>query len=370
MLMTKNYSQLKASFAVAKASLLAMLRSPTSVVFSILFPVIFILVFGELVDTGSLSIKLGVAPKCDTNNMVFKAIMSVKNVKLQTGLDEALLKDALQKGKIAAILNIKNDAGLFLIPHYDVQLLISNSSALKLPLLQSIVNQSIDGLNEKLFPENSSSATVKITKIPGRTFRQIDFILPGQLGFSILMAGVFGSAFLFFSLRQTLVLKRIAATPISRRYLILGELISRLFFQVIGFSIMVLLGYFLYQFTLVNGIFTFLEMLLFSGLALIIFMGIGFIVSSVITDESSIAPVANTITLPQILLCGLFFPIESYPVWLQSFCNVLPLTYLVDGLRKIAFEGAHIWQMPGQLIGLSCWTIIISLIAVKVFRWE
>ncbi|HEX4373612.1 MAG TPA: ABC transporter permease, partial [Puia sp.] len=262
--MNKNYSQLKASFAIAKASLLAMLRSPTSVVFSLLFPVIFILVFGEMIDTGGLSIKVGIAPQCDTSSIMYKAIMSVKNIKPQTGMSEAAMTDALQKGKITAILNIKSDGGVFLIPHYEVELITSNSSALKLPLLQSIVKQSVDGLNEKLFPKNFSAAKITITKIPGRTYKIIDFILPGQLGFSLLMAGVFGSSFLFFSLRQTLVLKRFFATPITRAYLIFGEFLSRLFFQVIAFIIMILLGYFVFHFTLVNGIFTFLEMFLFS----------------------------------------------------------------------------------------------------------
>ena len=85
---------------------------------------------------------------------------------------------------------------------------------------------------------------------------------------------------------------------------------------------------------------------------------------------AAIAPVANTITLPQILLCGLFFPIENYPHWLQAFCNILPLTYFVNGLRKIAFEGAHIWQMPVELTGLTIWAVVISFICVKVFKWE
>jgi ABC-2 type transport system permease protein len=133
---------------------------------------------------------------------------------------------------------------------------------------------------------------------------------------------------------------------------------------------MVALGYFVFKFTLVNGFYTFLEMLLFSLFGLIIFMGIGFIISGVIQNESSIAPVANTFTLPQILLCGLFFPIENYPHWLQSFCNILPLTFFVDGLRKIAFEGTHIWQMPLQLFGLIIWAIIISFISIRLFKWE
>jgi ABC-2 type transport system permease protein len=99
-------------------------------------------------------------------------------------------------------------------------------------------------------------------------------------------------------------------------------------------------------------------------------MGIGFIISGVIQNESSVTPTANTFTLPQILLCGLFFPIENYPHWLQSFCNILPLTLFVDGLRQIGFEGAHIWQLPLQVIGLFLWAVALSVVAVKLFKWE
>ena len=66
------------------------------------------------------------------------------------------------------------------------------------------------------------------TKVTGREYKMIDFILPGQLGFSTLSAAVFGTAFVFYSLRQTMVLKRFFATPIKRPYIILGEALSRL----------------------------------------------------------------------------------------------------------------------------------------------
>ncbi len=368
--MTQQYSQLKAALAIAKASLLAMLRSPTSIVFSVLFPVIFIVVFGSMVDNSQVYIKVGIAPNCDTNNIVYKVITSVKIIKPQTNMQMSEMVDALQKGKITAILNLTNDAPFSLFPHFRVDLTTSNSALNKLKLLESVINEAISNLNERMFPKNPSAAKVTVTAIPGRTYRQIDFILPGQLGFSLLMAGVFGSSFLLFSLRQSFVLKRFFATPISRTYLIVGELLSRLFFLVISFCIMIALGYYAFDFTLVNGIFTFLEMLFFSVIALIVFTGIGFIISGFIQNESSIAPVANTITLPQILLCGLFFPIDSYPHWLETFCNFLPLTFYVDGLRKIAFEGIHIWQMPVQLAGLVIWAVIICTASIKVFKWE
>ena len=368
--MPQPYSQLRAALALAKASLIAILRSPTSVVFSLLFPVIFIVVFGSMVNNSVVQLKIVLTPQCDTGNAVYKALSSVNNITIDKKLNIEDAKKALQKGRLTAIVDIKKDTIASPVPQYKVYVTSSTSSANQDALFQTILKTAIATINEKAFPSNISIATIQKNELPGRIYRQIDFILPGQLGFSLLMAGVFGSSFLLFNLRQSLVLKRLSATPISRVYLIIGEMLSRLFFQVLSFIIIVALGYFAFKFTLVNGIFTFLEMLLFSVFGLIIFMGIGFIISGTIQNESSIAPVANTITLPQILLCGLFFPIENYPHWLQQFCNILPLTFFAEGMRKIAFEGTHIWQMPLQLAGLILWAVVISVICVKVFRWE
>jgi ABC-2 type transport system permease protein len=237
-------------------------------------------------------------------------------------------------------------------------------------MLETLINEAIRKIDQKAFPQNLSVATLSVIKIPGRTYRNIDFILPGQLGFSLLMAGVYGSSFLLFSLRKNLVLKRLRATPIKRRSIIAGEMLSRLFFHVLSFIIMVALGYYIFNFTLVNGFATFLEMLAFSFFGLFIFMGIGFIISGIVQNENSIAPIANTIVLPQILLCGLFFPIQNYPHWMEQFCSVLPLTLFVDGLRKIAFEGTHIWQLPLTVGGLVLWTLAIGPLSIKSFKWE
>jgi ABC-2 type transport system permease protein len=313
--------------------------------------------------------KLAIAPGCDTNNMVFEAIKKIPSVRLLRQLSPAEQRDGLKKGQIVAIVNIKPDQ-TERVPRYNVHLQTDDSSDGSLDLLEMMLNDAIGKMDKKMFPGNPSVVDLSITKAPGRVYRSIDFILPGQLGFSLLMAGVYGSSFLLFSLRKNLVLKRLRATPIKRRSIIAGEMLSRLFFHILSFIIMVSLGYFVFQFTLINSIITFLEMLVFSLFGLLIFMGIGFIISGVVQNENSITPIANTVVLPQILLCGLFFPIENYPHWLQQFCNLLPLTFFVDGLRKIAFEGAHIAQMPLAIGGLVVWTLIIGPLAVRSFKWE
>lgn len=368
--MPRSIEQLLASLALAKASLIATFRSPTSVVFSLLFPVIFIVVFGSMVNNTIVHMKIALEPGCDTTNALYKAIIKIEHISIDNNMSLADAIDALKKGRITAILNIKKDSSGAPIPHYTLYLVSSSSSGGTFQLLETVINNAVNLINEAIYPTNKSITTISSVVLPGRVYRQIDFILPGQLGFSLLMAGVFGSAFLLFSLRKNLVLKRLSVAPISRTFLVMGEMLSRLFFHIINFIIIIAIGYFAFDFTLSHGFVTFLEMFIFSLLGLIIFMGLGFIISGIIQNESSIAPVANTITLPQILLCGLFFPIENYPHWLQSFCNLLPLTFFVEGLRKIAFEGAHIWQIPQQVLGLFIWAFITSFVCIKVFKWE
>src|SRR5450432_3775844 len=107
--MSGTQQQLRASFALAKASLTATLRSPTSVVFSLLFPVIFIVVFGSMVDNTVVQLKVALAPGCDTVNVIYKAITKITNITIDSTLSPSDATRALQKGRITAIINIKKD---------------------------------------------------------------------------------------------------------------------------------------------------------------------------------------------------------------------------------------------------------------------
>jgi len=346
-----------------------MLKSPTSIVFSLLFPIIFITVFGSI-DVGKPPvIKLAVTAGSDTSNMVYKAIEQIPSISLQRGMTAIKQTEEMNKGRLAGVVSITQEIRPFQMPTYTVHLIESPSTGHG-SIPETMLHECISRINEKIFTGNASVAKLEVTRQPGRVYRSIDFILPGQLGFSLLMAGVYGSSFLLFNLRQNLVLKRFRATPVKRRSIIVGEMLSRLFFHVLSFIIMVAIGYYVFDFTLVKGMATFGEMLVFSLFGLGIFMGIGFIISGVVQNENAISPIANTVVLPQLLLCGLFFPVANYPGWMQHFCNALPLTMFVDGLRKIAFEGTHIWQIPANVGGLLVWTFIIGPLAVKAFRWE
>lgn len=373
-----KYNQLKAMLAISKASFRAILRSPSAVIFSLVFPLIFILVFG-FIKGNSIRLDVGIDPRCDTTAVIYDLFSKLPNINLEKNKTNAEMEDLLHKGRLDAVLNIyKSDKDNTLV----VEVITSKASREKGIFVKSIFINMVDkqnlyylrelGKDKDIIANDQSFRPVELkeSEVQGREYKMIDFILPGQLGFSILSAGVFGTAFIFFSLRQTLVLKRFFATPIRRTYIVLGEALSRLIFQLIGSLIIIILGKYFFGFTLIHGLITLFEMLMLSAMGLIVFMGFGFVVSGLAKSESAIPPLANVITLPQFLLSGTFFPIDVFPGWLQAISKMLPLTYLNDALRRVAFEGASFSTISHQLLIISIWGIVVYIAAIRFFRWE
>ncbi|MEP6928325.1 MAG: ABC transporter permease, partial [Ginsengibacter sp.] len=128
----KSYSQLRAMFAITKASLRAIFRSPSAVVFGFAFPLIFILVFGFIGNNGSKqSFKIAIDDNADTANELYNALKNTQGVALISYHNKDSLADDMRRGRIAGVINIqKNSSGN---PPYNFTLRSTNSSDDKWP---------------------------------------------------------------------------------------------------------------------------------------------------------------------------------------------------------------------------------------------
>jgi ABC-2 type transport system permease protein len=364
------YQQYKAMLAITKASLKAIFRSPSAVGFSVGFPLVFLFVFGSIGDSGP-SVNIALANPADSNAYPIRSLLHFPMIHRADEKDSAALRKDLEKGRIAAILSLDSTPSPAGFMQYTIRTQTSSASGDKYPILRMAMALTIENIEDRKMPSQYRPVTVKeLPVLPGRAFTMIDFILPGMLGFSLLSAAIFGVAFVFFNLRQQLVLKRFYATPIAKTYIVLGECLARVLFQLITAVVIIAAGVLVFHFTLVHGWITFFEMVALSLFGLIIFMGCGFIVSSVARTESTIPLFANILTLPQFLLSGTFFSTDVFPPWLQKVCEALPLKQLNDALRHIAFEGARLVDCGKQIGILAIWGVIVYAIAIKLFKWE
>jgi ABC-2 type transport system permease protein len=365
------YSQSRALWAITKASFKAIFANPSAIIFSILFPLIFIMIFGSFGNDGPPRYRIALAPGSDTNNIFLRTIKSNPQVRVVNYTDTTLRNKDLIKGRLTGILSVKTVLDSSQAPRYIINVNTTSASNNSIGAFMQVLDYV--RLKYELNASGSTQEHIIIGKPEikeVRPYRQIDFILPGQLGFSILFSTLFGIAFAFFVLREQLVLKRFYASPVNKINILLGIGMSRLFFQLMNVIVLILVGHFFMNFTLQHGMVTVIEMLLMTIVMLFLLMGVGLIFSSIAKSDTNIPLLINLFGFPQMMLSGTFFPIEVFPKWLQGICRILPLTQFNDSMRKIAFEGLSIFDCWREIGILAIWMAIIYVIAMKVLKWE
>ena len=367
--MSQKYNQLRAMLAVTKASLKATFRSPQAIFFSLFFPIVLIWIFGSLSGNGTPSVKVAFEKDVDTTSMLYQALRSNPVLKI-VEKNNMEIEDDLKKGRITAIIGIRPNADTGIHSPFIVNARTSEASQRDYQQFISALNHTISEIDQKLYPERKSVAGFSQTVEPGRKYRMIDFFLPGMIGFALIGSAVFGIAFTIYSLKETLVLKRMYSTPIRREYIILGESISKVLFNLTTVVVLIAFGHYVYDFTLAQGWITFANMLILSFLALLVFMGFGYFISAVSRNQNVIPVYANLFMFPQYFLSGTFFPKTALPLFLQPIIKFLPLTAINDAMRNVAFEGASLASCWEQMLILFVWGIIIYAATVKVFRWD
>lgn len=365
-----SYSNSRALLAMVRASLQSIFKSPSAIFFGIGFPMIFILVFGFLGGGGGkMSIQVISTPGSDTNNVFYKALHQVPVLKWDTATSAVSEQKLLEEGDVVASIAVVQQPDS-VKPRFKVVMKATTTETPKFQALMGILNGMAEKMNPEIEELRAAMIKPEVVMVNSRDYRYIDFLLPGQLGFSLLMGSIFGTAFVFFNMRQTLVLKRFFATPVRREVIVVSEGIARMLFQLLSAVVIIGFGHYCFDFTLVHGLATFLQLVVLSMIGILTFMAIGFIISGVVKNDASIPAFSNIVVLPQVFLAGTFFPVDSFPKWLQVVSKGLPLKYLNDAMRKVSFEGANLWDVRVDILVLLGFALLLYFIAARVFKWE
>lgn len=360
--MSGQYNQWTAMWAISKATMRSIFKSPQAVFFSLFFPIVLIMVFGALAGGGGKGYDVAFDNKSDTLSELYYRIKGSRLLDINSGSEEELM-DRLKKGRITAMITVRKGEG----SQYDIHIKTTSAGQRELPAVKDILNGII---NEATLAAQNKVAYISEERVEGRPYRMIDFYLPGMLGFSLIGSAVFSVAFVFYSLRETLVLKRMFATPVKKTFIVLGESLARVLFLLTTSIVLILFGTIFYHFTLAHGFVTFLELLVLSFLGIAVFMGFGFIISSLAKNQHVIPIYANLFMFPQYFLSGTFFPKGLLPDSIQAIINYLPLTALNDAMRKVSFEGMHLLGVGKEITILIVWCVLGYSLLIRIFKWE
>lgn len=360
----------RAFLAMVKASLKMFIRNKGTIVFSLLLPMVMLSVFGFLSGRSGPAVRIGITNHSTTEMAAEfeKALMHVGAFSLQT-MSESEAAAELGKGHIDLQIIVPGDFGVMQNGRpvaEAIQTRFNNGKPQGGQIANLVISQIVNSLDRQ-FTGNAPMLEVETSGVTVNNLGYFDFVLPGILAMTVMQLGIFSVAFSFVAWKLNGALRRIQATPIHPFQFILAQAVVRLIVVMVTAIVLVGFGSLFFDFHMLGS---YVHFALVCILGAMIFLGIGFAIAGWAREETQVAPVANLIQLPMLLLSGIFFPPEVFPPWLQSVIKFFPLTFVVDAMRKIANEGISLWALPVDLLGMGAWMVVTFAVAAKLFRWE
>lgn len=193
------------------------------------------------------------------------------------------------------------------------------------------------------------------------------YLLAGLLGYGVIATAFAGLCITTVIRREDGILKRVRGTPMPTASYIGGVLASTLLVYGLEAAALIVLGRVLFGVPFPDRWLSLVLALLLGGVA---FAAMGLALTAAIRSAEGSSAVVNAIYLPMAFVSGAFFSAHSFPLFLRTIADVLPLTYFIRMMRDILLHGEQIWTNWRSAAVVGAWGLAGALAAMRWFRWE
>jgi len=366
--------QLRTVMVFTKLSTRRFFRDRLAQFFSILFPLIFLFVFGSLTK-GSGNVTFNVAlineSKSSFASQFAGSIEKSKTFKVNSSLNTlAMAENKMNQNQLDGIIVLPSNFGAMQpgqhYPSGQAKVLYDETSSGTGQTLTSVLQATVSQINTK-FVTTKEPLSVNGQELNTKSLSSFDYTFSGLLGFSIIGLGIFGPVNVFPELKKQGILRRLHTTPLKTWQYFMATMFSQAVTGIISIAVMFVVAIEVFNLKVVGN---YPEIILFTIFSIFMILGLGLAIGGWAKNERQAAPLSNIIVFPMLFLSGTFFPRYLMPHWLQTVTNYLPLTPVIDGLRLLTTEGKSLLDIGPQIGLIAIWFVIIYAIAFRVFKWE
>jgi ABC-2 type transport system permease protein len=335
-------------------------RDRASVFFSVVFPLMFLFLFGGVfADQGqsrSDLVQIGAVPLIDQMPAAARAAFD-ESFDVSRTTDRGRALEDVRKGDADAAIEM---SGNTLVAHY------TQTDQVKAAITQGTLKAFVDAANAAA-ADAPPTFGFEAVRVEDESLKTIQFVTPGLLGWAVAMSAAFGAAATLQGWRQSKLLRRLQLSPVPTRSIVGARVGVTIGIAMVQMAIFVGLGSAVLGLRLDGAWWMALPLLVCGTLA---FMSIGLLAGAVSKTTEGAVNMANFIVLPMAFLSGSFFPLDGAPGWLQVISRALPLRHLNDAMLDVMVRGQD-WTAAFAPMGILLgFTLVLTAIAARLFRWE
>ncbi|NHJ04349.1 MAG: ABC transporter permease [Candidatus Heimdallarchaeota archaeon] len=317
---------------------LGFFRSPGLIFWSIILPIILLLLFGAIFG-GSLQTNyqlniLDLDNSTESNSFIayldYNTTLKINQIENIT--EEPI--DWLKEGNRLILLIIPENWGNNLNHSSNADLLVyyDHSSTSAQSILQIVEEAVLERNFQIMLIPNVIG--VEIENFLVTDLEYIDYLIPGIIMISNSIIVLISGLSYDIEEKQSGIIKKFASTPMFKFEWLFAKQIWLIILVFISSTISILFGLiFDFNISSLQPI-----MFLFVIFATLTFSGIAMIFVRVINNPEGVMFASVLFTIPQILLSGALIPLDIFPDFLLYIARIFPLFYLTEGMRSLILD--------------------------------
>jgi ABC-2 type transport system permease protein len=352
---------MKGFTSLSRAMFLGFVRDRSALFFTVLFPLMFLLLFGTLLkDSGTARMKvIEVGRVAVLDQLQGDGRAQVDKVLEVTRRDDAgAAVAAVRSGDYAAAIE---QQGNTVVIHFSAADPVrANTVRSVMQALVQQANLAVAGTPPRL--------SLKAQQVEDHSLKIIQYITPSLLGWALATGATFGAAMTLVTWREKRILRRVRLAPVSPFSMVsarVGVTLAVALIQMAIFIGVASLPYFGLE--LSHYWWMSIPVVLVGTLA---FLSIGLIVGARAKTQQAANGLAQLIVLPMAFLSGSFFSLDDAPQWLRNLAEIFPLRHLNTAMLDVMVRGKGPEAVLPELGILAGFAVVLSGIAALVFRWD
>lgn len=195
----------------------------------------------------------------------------------------------------------------------------------------------------------------------------VEFYAPAVLALLIQHIAITLTALALVRERTSGTFELFRVAPISAREVLTGKYLSFFIISAALSAILTLIIVYALDVPLLGN---WLQLGLIVGLVLAASLGVGFLISAIVSTETQAVQASMILLLSAVFFSGFFLPLENLLGPVQLVAYILPVTYGISGLQEVMLRGVtpSDWMILGPAIIAVVTTAAASLILHHQFR--
>jgi ABC-2 type transport system permease protein len=268
-----------------------------------------------------------------------------------------------KKGRLEVYVD-KTDVNAAMIAEQSILGFISGFSQY---YKEEIISLSPPEMQDKMrFFANPIETTTTAPIFGVKRLRYVDFLVPAMTGLVLLWVGLAHAAGSIPEEKDRGTFSRMTLAPISPMAILGGKALAVLVLVLASTAVLLATGVAVFQVDLYWNPHIVIPLIVLASLNSI---GIGLIISSVAKDSKAANSMQIFFNLPMQFFIGAFFPLELMPEPVQVFGNLLPFTKFVAAMQKVMVRNMSVDAILGEIIYLTACGLIFLSLGVLAYKW-